>query len=62
MVLNGYHNGGSVNPQLVKELRARLNLAGHTHVEIIVSGLLTPESITEFVDEDTPVNAFEIGE
>ena len=31
-------------------------------MEIIVSGLLTPESITEFVDEDTPVNAFEIGE
>ena len=62
VVLNGYHNGGSVNPQLVKELRARLNIAGHTHVEIIVSGLLAPESITEFIEEGAPVNAFEIGE
>jgi len=62
VVLNGYHNGGSVSPSLVKELRARLDLTNHQHVEIIVSGLLTPDAITEFIDEGSPVNAFEIGE
>jgi len=36
---------GSVTPDLVREVRARLDLAGHHHVQIFVSGGLTPERI-----------------
>jgi len=36
---------GSVTPDLVREVRARLDLAGHSHVQIFVSGGLTPERI-----------------
>lgn len=38
---------GSVTPDLVGEVRARLELAGHPHVRIFVSGGLTPERIAE---------------
>ena len=38
---------GGVTPGLVRETRARLNQAGFNHVQIIVSGGLTPERITE---------------
>lgn len=38
---------GSVTPDLVREVRARLNLAGYRHVQIFVSGGLTPERIAE---------------
>lgn len=36
---------GGVTPQLVKEIRARLDLAGHGHVKIFVSGGLDPDRI-----------------
>jgi nicotinate phosphoribosyltransferase len=36
---------GSVTPDLVREVRARLDLAGYSHVQIFVSGGLTPERI-----------------
>ena len=36
---------GGVTPNLIKELRAKLDLAGHRHVKIFVSGGLTPERI-----------------
>ena len=36
---------GSVTPELVREVRARLDLAGHSKVQIFVSGGLTPERI-----------------
>ena len=37
---------GGVNPELVIEIRARLDQAGFGHVKIFVSGGLTPERIT----------------
>ena len=50
-----------VNPAMVKELRARLDLAGHSHVEIFISGGLNVDCIKEFVEARAPVNAFEVG-
>lgn len=38
---------GGVTPDLVREVRARLDLAGHRHVRIFVSGGLTPERVVE---------------
>src|SRR5690606_21530108 len=38
---------GGVTPGLVREVRARLDQAGHTGVRIFVSGGLTPERIRE---------------
>ena len=50
-----------VNPHTVKEVRARLDLAGHSHVEIFISGDLHGKRIKEFVEAGAPVNAFEVG-
>lgn len=36
---------GGVTPALVREVRARLDQAGHKHVKIFISGGLTPERI-----------------
>ncbi|MTI79822.1 MAG: nicotinate phosphoribosyltransferase [Firmicutes bacterium] len=36
---------GGVTPQLVKEVRARLNMAGHQNVRMIISGGLSPDRI-----------------
>lgn len=36
---------GGVTPELVKEIRARLDMAGHSQVQIFVSGGLDPERI-----------------
>lgn len=52
---------GGVTPALVKEVRARLDLSGYRHVEIMVSGGLTPQRIHEFVETDAPVDTFGIG-
>ena len=52
---------GGVTPDLVKEVRARLDLSGFRHVEIVVSGGLNPERIAEFVEAEAPVNTFGIG-
>lgn len=38
---------GGVTPALVREVRARLDQAGHRHVRIFVSGGLTPEKIAQ---------------
>lgn len=40
---------GGVTPGLVREIRARLDQAGHRHVGILVSGGVTPERIPELV-------------
>ena len=53
---------GGVTPDLVYEVRARLDLAGFRHVDIYVSGGLTPDRITEFVETETPVNVFVVGQ
>lgn len=50
-----------VSPHIVKEIRARLDLAGYSQVEIFVRGNLNGERIKEFVAEGAPVNAFEVG-
>ena len=52
---------GGVTANLVKEVRARLDLAGFRHVELLVSGGFTPERIKEFVGSEVPVNGFGVG-
>lgn len=52
---------GGVTPDLVKEIRARLDQGGYTHVDIFVSGGITPERIREFVDASAPVSVFAVG-
>ena len=41
---------GRVTPALVREVRARLDLAGYTHVRIFVSGGLDPARIAELAE------------
>ena len=52
---------GRVTADLVKEVRARLDLAGHRHVKIVVSGGLDPERITYFKEAGAPVDSFAVG-
>ena len=52
---------GGVTPELVKEVRARLDLAGFRHVEIFVSGGFTAERIRQFVQSGAPVAGFAVG-
>ena len=52
---------GGVTPELVKEVRARLDEAGFRHVEIMVSGGFTPEKISRFLELEAPVNIFGVG-
>jgi nicotinate phosphoribosyltransferase len=52
---------GGVTVDLVKETRARLDLAGFNRVKIFVSGGLDVERIRQFVDEKAPVDGFGIG-
>jgi nicotinate phosphoribosyltransferase len=50
-----------VTPDLVHEIRARLDQAGHGAVRIVVSGGLTPERITFFKEAGAPVDSFAVG-
>lgn len=50
---------GGVTPDLVKEVRARLDIAGFSYVKIFVSGGLTPERISILSKES--VDAFGVG-
>jgi nicotinate phosphoribosyltransferase len=52
---------GRVTPDLVKEVKARLDLAGFKQVNIFVSGGINLERIKEFVDEKAPVDGFGVG-
>ena len=52
---------GSVTIDLVKEVRARLDLAGFNHVEIVVSGGLSLERIRAFVEAGAPIDGFGVG-
>jgi nicotinate phosphoribosyltransferase len=52
---------GQVTPDLVKEVRTRLDLAGFKHVKIFVSGGVSLERIKQFVEEGAPVDSFGIG-
>src|SRR6266571_903536 len=49
---------GGVTPDLVKEVRARLDLAGHTAVKIVVSGGITPERMAQFQTTGAPVDFY----
>jgi nicotinate phosphoribosyltransferase len=52
---------GRVTADLVHEIRARLDQAGHTHVRIVVSGGLNPDRIRYFKDAAAPVDSFAVG-
>ncbi len=52
---------GGVTADLVKETRARLDLAGFQNVKIFVSGGINPERINNLLDEGAPVDFFGAG-
>jgi nicotinate phosphoribosyltransferase len=52
---------GRVTADLVKEVRARLDLAGHERVKIVVSGGLDIERIGYFKASDAPIDSFAVG-
>lgn len=52
---------GGVTVELVKEVRARLDEAGYKKVGIFVSGGMTPERITHFLESRAPVDGFGVG-
>ncbi|MEA3346070.1 MAG: nicotinate phosphoribosyltransferase [Chloroflexota bacterium] len=52
---------GHVTPDLVREVRARLDQAGYSDVKIFVSGGVDPERIRRFAAEDAPVDGYGIG-
>jgi len=52
---------GGVTADLVKEVRAGLDLAGFNKVKIFVSGGLDPERITYFLENGAPVDGFGVG-
>lgn len=52
---------GKVTPDLVKETRARLDLAGFPNVKIFVTGGIDPDRIRAFIDNRAPVDAFGVG-
>jgi nicotinate phosphoribosyltransferase len=52
---------GQVTVDLVKEVRARLDLAGFQKVKIFISGGVDIERIKQFVEEKAPVDGFGVG-
>jgi nicotinate phosphoribosyltransferase len=52
---------GHVTVDLVYEVRARLDLAGHQHVGIYVSGGMNAERIREFEAAKAPVDSYGVG-
>ena len=52
---------GGVTTDLVKETRARLDLAGFKELKIFVSGGVDPERIRHFIETRAPVDAFGVG-
>jgi nicotinate phosphoribosyltransferase len=52
---------GRVTVDLVKEVRARLDLAGFKHVGIFVSGGFDPARIAHFLERGAPVDGFGVG-
>ncbi len=52
---------GRVTADLVKEVRARLDLAGHARVKIVVSGGLDLERIAYFKESGAPIDSFAVG-
>ncbi|MGI8829793.1 MAG: nicotinate phosphoribosyltransferase, partial [Candidatus Limnocylindria bacterium] len=52
---------GRVTPELVKEVRARLDQAGHPNVKIVVSGGIDVDRIGVFKDAGAQVDSFAVG-
>jgi nicotinate phosphoribosyltransferase len=52
---------GRVTPELVREVRARLDQAGFSHVKIIVSGGFDPSRIGFFKESAAPVDSYAVG-
>jgi nicotinate phosphoribosyltransferase len=52
---------GRVTTDLVKEVRARLDMEGFDHVKIVVSGGLSPDRIAYFKEADAPVDSYAVG-
>jgi nicotinate phosphoribosyltransferase len=52
---------GRVTPDLVHEIRARLDQEGFQHVRIVVSGGLNPERIGVFKEKAAPVDSYAVG-
>ncbi len=52
---------GGVTPDLVTRVRDGLDQAGHGQVKILVSGGMTPDRITAFVEASSPVDGFGVG-
>jgi len=52
---------GGVTAELVKEVRARLDLTGFKNVKIFVSGGIDPERIKHFLETGAPVDGFGVG-
>ena len=52
---------GGVTPDLVREVRCRLDLAGFSRIGIFVSGGFTAERIRQFASENVPVCGFGVG-
>jgi nicotinate phosphoribosyltransferase len=52
---------GRVTAELVKEVRARLDQAGHPKVGIFVSGGMDAERIRQFKEAGAPVDSFGVG-
>ena len=61
IVMDTASERGGVSPAMVKEVRGRLDLAGFRHVEITVTGGLSPERIARFVEAEAPVQRFGVG-
>lgn len=51
---------GRVTVDLIKEARAKLDLAGYKQVKIVASGGLNPERIRNFIEEKAPVDTFAV--
>src|SRR3972149_3777298 len=52
---------GRVTADLVLEVRARLDLAGHRDVKIVASGGLPPDRLRSFKEAGAPVDSFAVG-
>jgi nicotinate phosphoribosyltransferase len=52
---------GRVTPDLVTEIRARLDLEDFHHVKIVVSGGLNPDRIRFFKESGAPVDSYAVG-
>jgi Nicotinic acid phosphoribosyltransferase len=52
---------GRVTADLVKEVRARLDQAGHPRVKIVVSGGLDLDRIAYFKESGAPIDSFAVG-